>query len=155
MKFGLILLTLLIAQSGFAQSMREKRIKEEMLQRVATLLHKIDDTRNDLDREDVVNACSKIKEMFVIYPDHVKAIGSHMSLFEGRTVDAKNEALTQLIFMHKQTLLCDQGTDCEYVDPKQLSKELKKIGKSLKKQGKTIKKSDTGYDNTFYYHYEF
>jgi hypothetical protein len=105
--------------------------------------------------EDVALTCQKIKEIFAVYPDHLKAIGSHMDFDRSRTVKAKDRALEQLIFMHKQSNICDQGCDHENVDPKELRKELKGIERSLKKQRRVIKRSDTSLENSFYYHYEF
>lgn len=155
MKFTLILATLLISQMSFAQSAREKRIKKEMLDRTDLLIEKVEAAREDLDHEDVVNACKKIKEMFVIWPDHLKGIGSHLDLQRSSSIKAKDEALNQLIFIHKRSLLCAQGKDSEYVDAKKLRKELKVTLSSLEKQKKAIKKSDTDNENSFYYEYEF
>jgi hypothetical protein len=155
MKFGLILSLFLVSSFASAQTLREQKIKKEMLTRVEKIIKIMEDTRDDLDRQDVDNACSKVKELFAIYPDHVKGILSHMNLFSKRVIDAKDESLSQLIFIHKQTLICGQGTGCEYVDPKLLSKQLKVIVKSLKKQRKTILKGDTDFENTFHYEYEF
>lgn len=155
MKLSLILATLLMSQLTFAQSVREKRIKQEMLDRTDTLIEKVEGAREDLEKEDVINACKKIKELFVLYPDHLKGIGSHLDLDRNRTVRAKDQALNQLIFIHRQTLICDQGKDSEYVDPKKLRKELRDIVKSLNDQKKTIKKSDTENENKFEYYYEF
>ena len=155
MKFTLILALSLITQLSFAQSAREKRIKEQMLERVELLIEKVEATRADLENEDAVAACSKIKELFLIYPDHLKALGSHLDIYRGRSVRAKNHALDELIFLHKQTQYCAQGKDAEYVDPKKLDKEMKRIEKSLKKQKRVIKRADTGHQNSFYYEYEF
>ncbi len=155
MKFALILATLLMSQLTLAQSIREKRIKQEMIDRTELLIEKVTGAREDLDREDVVAACKKIKEMFVLYPDHLKAIGSHLDLQRSRSIKAKDDALNQLIFIHKKTLVCAQGKDSEHVDPKKLRKELKETLNSLEKQRKVIKKSDTDNENSFYYEYEF
>lgn len=155
MKFSLILATFLMCQMSFAQSIREKKIKQEMLERTNSLILKIEIAREDLENEDVVNACKKIKELFVLYPDHLKDIGSHLDLDRNRTVRAKDQALSQLIFIHRQTLICDQGKDSEYVDPKKLGKQLKEIERSLKSQRRTIKGSDTDNENRFEYYYEF
>lgn len=155
MKFTLILATLLMSQLTFAQSARETRIKKDMLDRTNVLIEKVEGARDDLDKEDVISACKKIKELFVLYPEHLKAIGSHLDLDRNRTVRAKDQALNQLIFIHRQTLICDQGKDSEYVDPKKLRKELKEVESSLKHQRKTIKKSDTNNENRFDYYYEF
>jgi hypothetical protein len=155
MKLSLILATMLMCQMSFGQSIKEKRIKKEMLDRVELLIEKVESTRDDLKKEDVDGACQKIKEIFAVYPDHLKAIGSHMDFDRARTVKAKDRALEQLIFMHKQSNICDQGCDHENVDPKELRKELKGIERSLKKQRRVIKRSDTSLENSFYYHYEF
>lgn len=155
MKFSLMLATLLMSQVTFAQTVRETKIKKEMLDRTNILIEKVEGAREDLDQEDVVNACKKIKELFVLYPDHLKAIGSHLDIDRIRTIRAKDQALNQLIFVHRQSLICDQGKDSEYVDPKKLRKELKEVENSLKKQRKTIKKSDTDNENRFDYYYEF
>ncbi len=155
MKLSMILATLLMCQMTFAQSAKEIRIKKEMLDRVELLIQKVETTRDDLDKQDVSSACKKIKEMFVIYPDHLKAIGTHMDFNRSRSMKAKDQALNQLIFMHKQTLICDQGTECENVDSSKLRKELKGIERSLKKQRRVIKKTDTSNENSFYYRYEF
>ena len=155
MKFTLILATLLMSQLTFAQTAREKRIKKEMLDRTDLMIEKVEGARDDLEKEDVVNACKKIKELFIIYPEHLKAIGSHIDLDRSRTVKAKDQALNQLIFIHRQSLICDQGKDSEYVDAKKLRKELKEVEGSLKGQRKTIKKSDTDNENRFDYYYEF
>lgn len=155
MKFTLFLTLLLSAQVALADSAREKRIKKQMLDRVELLIEKTEALREDLEKEDVVAACLKVKEMFLIYPDHLKSLGSHLDIYRGRTVRAKNSALDELIFLHKQTQYCDQGKDAEYVDPKKLDKEMKRIERSLKKQRKIIKRADTGHENSFYYEYEF
>lgn len=155
MKFTLILATLLISQMSFAQSVREKRIKQEMLDRTDLLIEKVEGAREDLDHEDVIGACKKIKELFVLYPDHLKAIGSHLDLQRSKSIKAKDEALNQLIFIHKRSLLCGQGKDSEYVDAKKLRKELKTTLGSLEKQRKEIKRLDTINQNSFYYEYEF
>jgi hypothetical protein len=155
MKYSLILATLLLGQQAFAQTLKEAKTKQAMIDRTQLLIETVEGAREDLKKEDVENACKKIKELFVIYPEHVKSIGSHLDFERNRTIRAKDQALNQLIFIHRQSLICDQGTDCEYVDPKKLGKELGQIEKSLKSQRKTIKRSDTGNENKFEYYYEF
>ena len=146
---------MLLGHQAFAQTLKETRTKQEMIDRTELLIETVEGAREDLKKEDVENACKKIKQLFVIYPEHVKSIGSHLDFERNRTIRAKDQALNQLIFIHRQSLICDQGTDCEYVDPKKLGKELGQIEKSLKSQRKTIKRSDTGSENKFEYYYEF
>lgn len=155
MKIALMLGLFLTLQVAHAQTLRAKRIKQEMLDRVEVLVTKVTETRDALDKEDAKTACLKINELFEIYPKHLTAIGTHMDLFNGKTVKIKNEALTQLIYMHQQSLICAKGVDHEYIDIDKIDKEMKKILKSLKKQKKIIKKADTDYENSFYYEYEF
>jgi hypothetical protein len=154
MKFGLIV-ALLMCQMTYAQSMKEIRIKKEMIDRVELIIEKVDTAQEDLEKEDVVAACKGIKEIFQIFPDHLKAIGTHMDFERVKTIKAKDLALNELIFFHRQTLECDSGKNSENVDPKKLRKELKVIERKLKKQRRIIKKSDTDLENSFYYHYEF
>jgi hypothetical protein len=154
MKFSLLLASLLLSQLSFAQTIKEKKTKQEMLNRTELIITTIEGAREDLKIEDVDSACKKINELFVLYTPHVESIGQHLDFFRHRENKAKDEALSQLIFMHRHVIICAQGKDSEYVDPKKLRKELKEIEKSLKSQRKTIKKSDTSNENSFKYYYE-
>ncbi len=155
MKFTLIMLSLLLAQVASAQSLREKKIKQEMIERADLIVLKLEDARVDLENEDVASACKKISEVFSIYPAHLKDIGSYMDLTRSRSIKAKDAALYQLISVHKKVNICNNGIDHEYVDPKKMRKDLKTIQSSVEKQRKAIRKSDTGHANSFYYEYEF
>ena len=155
MKWCLLLTVLLVSQAGFAQSIRDQKIKQEMLERVEKISKKVQETRDELKAQRVEVACDNINELFKIYPDHVKAIGVRMDLLSRKIDKIKHESLNQLIFFHRQTLICQKGTGCEYVDMKVLDKELKSIQKSLKTQTKLIKKQDTTRENQFRYEYDF
>jgi hypothetical protein len=155
MKLPLIIMALVLSQLAAADSIREERIRQEMLDRVELIMEKSEAAREDLKVKEVVPACEKIKEIFVIYPDHLKAIGSHMDLFRSRTIKAKDEALNHLITLHKQSNICQSGKDSEYVDPKIMSKKLKEIEKDLKRHRRLIKRQDTDHQNQFYYEYQF
>ncbi len=155
MKMLLILATLLASQMTSAQTIREEKIRKEMIERTELLIDKVEVARDHLDKKDVIDACKKIDEMFKIYPDHLKSIGSHLDFDRNCSHKAKSDALYQLIFMHKQTLICQQGKDGEYVDIGKLDKDLRKIRRSLKKQRRIIKRVDTDNENSFYYEYEF
>lgn len=155
MKVSLIVVALFLCQLTYAQTVKDKKKKQEMIDRTNLLIQKVSDAREDLEREDVVKACEKIKEIHKIYPDHLMGIGTHLDFDRNRTVRAKDEALYQLILVHKQTFICDRGADCEYVDSEKLGKQLRKVQKSLKSQLKTIKRSDTDKQNRFEYYYEF
>lgn len=155
MKFSLLLASLLLSQLSFAQTIKEQKTKKEMVDRTELIISTIEGAREDLKTEDVTSACKKIDELFVLYKPHVEAIGTHLDFYRNRENKAKDEALNQLIFFHRHSLICAQGKDSEYVDPTKLRKELKQIEKSLKSQRKTIKKSDTSNENSFKYSYEF
>ena len=60
MKLGLMFALLLASQVTFAQTLKEKRVKEEMLKRADSLITKIDEARASLDKEEVAAACDKI-----------------------------------------------------------------------------------------------
>jgi len=149
--FGLILM----GQSAFAQTLKERKIKEAMLERTDKMIALVHEARENLDQEQVIEACKKIDEVFGLYPSHLKDIGSKMNVLQGRPNKAKNEALEGLIFFHRQSLICKQGQDAEYVDPDLLDKDLKRMKKSLTKQRRIIKRNSTGYNNSFSYRYEF
>lgn len=155
MKFGLMLALLLVGQIALAESIHDKKVKQEMLSRTDLLLTKVQDTRNALKVDDVVTACARIEDLFAIYPEHLKSIGTHMNLFNSKTIKAKNDSLAQLIYIHQQSLICKQGSECEHLDIDSVDKKMKEFKKSLAKQRKTIQKGDTDFDNSFYYEYEF
>ncbi len=155
MKLPLIIMALALSQLASADSIREERIRKEMIDRVDLIVEKSEAARDDLKLKEVIPACEKIKEIFVAYPDHLKAIGSHMDLFRSRTVKAKDQALNHLITLHKQTNICNAGKDSEYVDPKIMGKKLKEIEKDLKRHRRLIKRQDTDHQNQFYYEYQF
>lgn len=155
MKLITTIVTMLILSSAFAESAFEKKKKQEMLKRVDSLLTEVDSAREHLEKDEVKEACSDLQDMLKIYPDHLKAVGSHMNNYKTKVLVARDEVLQQLIFVHRQAVVCGQGENAEHVDGKDLGKKLKKIKKSLLKQRKLIDKEDTDYQNEFYYRYEF
>jgi len=155
MKWCLLLSILVMSQAGFGQTIRDQKIKQEMLERVEKISKKVEETREELKAERVEVACANIKELFDIYPDHVLAIGMRMDLLSRPIDKIKHESLNQLIFFDRQHQICKKGTGCEWVDIKVLDKELKRIQKSLKKQTKLIKKKDTTRENHYRYEYNY
>lgn len=155
MKLSVLLLMLLVATSSFAQTLKEKKIKKQMLERADSLIQLIDDARDYLKQDDIVAACGKVQEAFVIYPRHLEDIGVRMNLLRGRPNKAKNEALTGLIKVHRQSVICAKGKDAEFVDPKKMKRTLRTVYKSLKKQRRIIKHHRTENSNQFYYNYRF
>ncbi len=155
MKLMTLLLLAVFVNGAFAESAFEKKKKQEMSERTDILIEKVESARSHLKKEEVKEACDEIKEMLKLYPEHLKSIGQHMNNYKTKVVIARDEALQQLIFVHRQSVVCGQGDNAEHVDPKDLNKKLKKILKSLNKQKKLIDKEKTNYENEFYYNYEF
>lgn len=155
MKHFILMAALLFSVSAFAQTKKEKQIKADMLSRLDKITSHLEIAKDSFSDEITDKGCAELKKAFALMPDHLKDIGTHMNLFQSKTIRSKNDALNQLIYLHRQTNICDQGKDQEYVDSGAVRKELKKILKSMKKQRKAIRKGDTGYENSFYYYYEF
>lgn len=155
MKLIAVIMMAVFVNGAFAESAFEKKKKLEMSKRTDMLISKIDIAREHLKKEEVKEACAEIQGMLKIYPEHLKSIGTNMDNYKTKVLIARDEVLQQLVFVHRQTVVCGQGDDGEYVDPKDLSKKLKKISKSLKKQKMLIEKEKTNHENEFYYRYEF
>jgi len=155
MKLISVLALAVFVNGAFAETAFEKKNRKLMSERTDTLILKVESAREHLKKEEAKEACDDIQEMLEIYPEHLKSIGSHMNNSKTKVVIARNEVLQQLIFIHRQSVVCGQGDNAEYVDPVDLGKKLKKIGKSLKKQKKLIEKEDTNFENEFYYRYDF
>jgi hypothetical protein len=155
MKLIAVLALAVFVNGAFAESAFEKKNKKIMSERTDTLILKVETARAHLKKEEVKEACAEIQEMLQIYPEHLKSIGQHMNNYKTKVVVARDEVLQQLIFVHRQSVVCGQGENAEHVDPKDMNKKLKKISKSLNKQKKLIEKEKTNYANEFYYNYEF
>jgi hypothetical protein len=155
MKLITALAMAIFMNGAFAISAYEKQNKLEMGERTDKLIEKVESARAHAKKEEAKEACAEIRSMLELYPDHLKSIGMKMNNYKTKVIVARDEALQQLIFIHRQSVVCEQGQNSEHVDSKDLAKKLKKISKSLKKQKKLIEKENTGYSNDFYYNYEF
>jgi hypothetical protein len=155
MKNVFILLLLMIGQVASAQTLKEKKLKQEMLGRVDTLIEKSQQAREALKTEDVVLACKKINELFKILPDHLISIGTSMNLFDPKVIKMENETKMFLIDMHQRSNICAMGETGENLDIGKTDKKFKEMIKAFGKQKKKIKKSDVDYENTYNYYYEF
>lgn len=155
MKHLILFAVLVFSMTAFGQTKKEKQVKANMLTRLDKITGHLEKAKESFSDEVTDIGCAELKKAFALMPDHLKDIGTHMDLFQSKTIKSKNEALNQLIYLHRQSNTCDQGKDQEYIDSEVMRKELKKILKSLQKQRKAIKKADTGYENSFYYYYEF
>ncbi len=155
MQVRLIILLLFLSPFVYGQSLKDKRIKEEMLNRVDTLSEKVQLTRDFLKHEDVVPACKTINEIFKILPDHLISIGTRMNLFDSQVINMEHETKLFLIYIHQRSNICSQGETGENLDIAETDKKLKSAKKMFEKQKKKIKKSDTTYENLYNYYYEF
>ena len=155
MKLMTVIAMMVLVQSAFGISEFEKKKKKEMLTRLDAIITAVESVEEHADKEEVKEACAGIQELMKLYPEHLKAVGSHMNNNKTKVMIARDEVLNQMIFVHRQSTVCERGETGEHVDPKDLEKKMKKISKSLHKQKKLIEKEHTDYSNEFYYHYEF
>jgi hypothetical protein len=151
----LIVFTLLMSQFSFAETMKERRIKEEMLTRVDTLVIKVDEGREALAKEDVISACQKVEDLFGLLPKHLVSIGTKMNLFDKNVIKMERETKVFLIDMHMTSNICKSGKDAENLDMEKTDTKFKNMRKAFVKQKKRIQKSDTNYENVYNYYYEF
>jgi hypothetical protein len=156
MKLGLMLALLLVSQVTLAESVRGKKLKEEMITRIDSLITKISDGRDALEQEDVAKTCEKINEVFKLLPEHLIAIGTNMNLLNSKVILMEQETKMVLIYIHQRSNICASSSNPgENLDLKETEKKLKSISKMLVKQKKLIKKLSTEYRNTYNYYYEF
>lgn len=155
MKFTILAFTLLLSNLSFAETMKDRRIKDEMLERVDSLIQKSQEGRDALDKEDVVLACQKFGEIFEILPKHLMSIGTKMNYFDKKVVSMEKETRAFLIDVHMTDGLCKSGPNAENLDIKAADKKFKAMKKAFKKQKKRIKKGSTDFDNEYHYYYEF
>lgn len=155
MKFVLMLVFLFTTQLGLSQTMREKKIKEEMLDRLDTLILMVGETREALQREDVITACHKINNIFRLLPEHLVAIGTRMNIFESKVMKLENETKMFLIYVHQRKNICAIGETGENLDIGETSRKFKSMEKKLKKQKRNISKAETNFENSYHYFYEF
>jgi predicted RNase H-like nuclease (RuvC/YqgF family) len=146
---------LLVSQLSFAESLKERKVKQEMLDRVDTLTTKLQEGENALDKEDVLAACKNIDEAFKIMPDHLVGIGTKMDLFNSKVIKMEKESKMHLIYLHTASNTCSREETGINLDIEETQKKLKSMRKALVKQRKKIKKLDTGFANTYNYYYEF
>ncbi len=155
MKLITAIAMMVLVQSAFGISEFEKKKKKEMITRLDSIITGVESVKAHADKEEVKEACAELQDLLKLYPEHLKAVGSHMNNNKTKVMIARDEILNQMIFVHRQSTVCDRGETGEYVDAKDLEKKMKKISKSLRKQKKLIEKEHTDYSNEFYYHYEF
>ena len=155
MKIGLMLILLTLSQISVAQSLKEKKEKLDIMNRVDALIVAINDGRVSLEKEDVVSACKKINDIFKILPDHLLSIGTRMNLFDSKVIKMENETKMFLIYIHQRSNICSHGETGENLDISETKQKFKSMKRMLEKQKKIIKKLDTDYENTYNYYYEF
>lgn len=155
MKLYFLAFTLLIGNLSYAETMKDKKTKEEMLARVDTLIQKSQEGRDAIEKEDVVLACQKINDIFEILPKHLMSIGTKMDLFDKDVIKMEKETKAFLIDIHMTSNICKSGSNAENLDIEEAGKKFKVLNKAFTKQKKRIKKEDTDFDNIYNYYYEF
>ena len=155
MKIGLMLILLTLSQIAVAQSLKEKKDKLVIMNRVDALIVAINEGRVSLEKEDVVSVCTKINDIFKILPDHLLSIGTRMNLFDSKVIKMENETKMFLIYIHQRSNICSNGETGENLDISETKQKFKSMKRMLEKQKKIIKKLDTDYENTYNYYYEF
>lgn len=155
MKLIAVLMMAVLANGAFAESAFEKENRANLTDKNDLLISKVASAREHLKKEDVKEACSEIRDMQTLYPQYLDLMSMHLSARKTKVIVARDEVMNQLIFAHKQSIICNKGENSEHVDPVDLEKSLKRISKSLKKQKKLIKKERTNHTNTYKYDYNF
>ena len=155
MKSTFMLIVLLVSQFSYSKSLHEKKNKQEMIDRVQSIISNISGARLALEKEDPSKACESIYKIFQMYPDHLMGIGTRMNLLDRGVSKIENESKSQLIYFHQLSNTCDRGERGEHLDMESVDKNFKSIVKKLEKQKKKIQKSDTDYENIYNYYYEF
>lgn len=155
MKSILMVIVLLMSGLSFAETLKSRKTKQEMLNRAEFMISKISQARQALDKENVATACKMIEDLFKIYPDHLVAVGTKMNLFDGSVIKMESESKMHLIYLHQQKNVCESDQKGENLELKEVKRKLKSMGKQLEKQKKKIKKLNTEYENSYNYYYEF
>lgn len=156
MKMLFTFILLVSTQLVLADSISSRKIKEEMLTRVDMLIEKSAKGREAVKKENMEEACKLIKEIFAILPDHLIAIGTRMDLFDQKVIEMENQSKMFLIDMHKRSNICNSSENAgDNLDIDETDKQFKTMKKAFEKQRKKIKKSDTDYENSYNYYYEF
>lgn len=155
MKLIAVLMMAVLANGAFAESAFEKENRANLADKNELIISKVASAREHLKKEEVKEACTDIRDMQTLYPQYLELMSMHLSARKTKVVVARDEVMSQLIFSHRQSIICSKGENAEHVDPVDLEKKLKKISKSLKKQKKLIKNERADHKNTYSYDYHF
>ncbi len=154
MKFALSLVLLCMTQMALAKSLSDRRVKEEMLTRVDTLIEKSDATRDLVKNEDPAGACKVIGEIFRIIPEHLVAVGTRMDMTDRRIIRIEQETRMMLVYVHQQVNTCAQDNG-DHLDLEESAKKFRSMRRAFAKQKRKIRRSDVDFQNTYNYNYEF
>ena len=124
--------------------------KEQILSRADKLIKMIDTSIELLEEDKMKKACSKVKEIYSLYPDHVKAIGTHMDIFNQRVINLKNEGFANLAYLKSLIKQCQESCP----DARPVIEKLNAMKKNLIGQKKVINKLSTDYQNDFYFEFD-
>jgi hypothetical protein len=154
MKLTLSLILLCMTQIALAKSLNDRRVKEEMLTRVETLIEKTDAARELVKTEDPVGAFKVIGEIFRIIPDHLLAVGTRMDMTDRRVIRMEQETKMILVYVHQQVNTCAQDNG-DHLDLLESAKKLRSMRRAFNKQKRKIRRSEVDFQNTYNYSYEF
>ncbi len=154
MKLTLSLVLLFMTQLALAKSLNDRRVKEEMLTRVDTLIEKSNAARGLVKDEDPAGACKLIGEIFGILPAHLVAVGSRMDMTDRRVIRMEQETKMMLVYVHQQVNTCAQDNG-DHLDLVESSKKLRSMRRAFTRQKRKIRRSDVNFQNVYNYSYEF
>lgn len=150
------LIMVLTAQVSLAETIKSKKIKEEMLTRADTLIQKSGEGRELAKKEKMDEVCVILNDIFDILPDQLISIGTHMDIGDSKIIKLERETRMYLMQVHFNTNLCkSDGYKGESLPIKETEKLFKEMKNDFEKHKKRIKKSDTDYENSYNYYYEF
>lgn len=150
------LMLVLSAQLSLAETIKSKKIKEEMLTRADTLIQKSDEGRELAKKEKMDEVCVVLNDIFDILPDQLISIGTHMDIGDSKIIKLERETRMYLMQVHYNSNLCkNDGNKGESLQIKDTEKLFKSMKKDFEKHKKRIKKSDTDFENSYNYYYEF
>ncbi len=154
MKLALTFLMLCLTQLALAKSLSERRLKEEMLARVETLIEKSKEGRELLKKKDAPGACRVIGEIFRLLPEHLVAVGSRMDLLDAKVIRMEQETKMMLIYVHQRVNICAQDNG-DHLDLEETAGKLRSMRRAFQKQKRRINRADLGFQNDYKYYYEF
>lgn len=130
MRLALCLGLLLLSQTSFGHETR----KDQMLKRLDRIIESIREAKQK-------KSCKKVRQIYELYPEHLKSIVSNMNLFEDRTIELRDDAQEHLLILKRLSKNCK---------PEAINSDLRWMILTLRKHQLFIYTGDTDYDNDLY-----